>query len=194
MVVDGIGRFIHVFFGVPGSAHDARVLQMSPLPSLIANGDILNGDRIVFNNTMIPQQIIADKAYAQSSNMLVSYKHREGLSAYERRRRRRYNMAHKRHRVIVENALGALKMRFKILNERVRLRKKNVGDIFFTCIIIHNFLLQTGAPLRPEADGIVEDETIHEVQDMTAAQEAASSDENELEDTEQDNTQGEAIR
>ena len=82
-------------------------------------------------------------------NILVSYKHISRLSAAERRRRHNFNNAHKKHRVIVENALGALKMRFKLLNNRLRVHKKNIGDIFFTCCILHNFLLNTGTPLWP---------------------------------------------
>lgn len=63
----------------------------------------------------------------------------------------------KRHRLIVENTIGALKMRFGILRQVLRVRKQNIGDLFFSCVILHNFLMLTGTPLRPEADEVEED-------------------------------------
>jgi hypothetical protein len=42
--------------------------------------------------------------------------------------------------VLVEQTIGALKMRFPILKNTIRIRRKNVGVLIFGCAIIHNFL------------------------------------------------------
>ena len=115
MVVDGVGRIIDCAIGFPGSYHDGRMFKMSSLKTRIEQGTILNGNSIVFNNILIPQLIIADKAYACLPQVIPNYIRRWNLGSYERRKRSHFNKILRRHRAIVENVIGSLKMGFQIL-------------------------------------------------------------------------------
>lgn len=92
----------------------------------------------------------------------------------------------KRHRLIVEDAIGALKMRFGILRQQLRFKIKSKANVFFTCVILHNFLIDTGTPLRPLPENEQEEEMQHssdedntqgvdEVEDDTAAENIRSA-------------------
>lgn len=94
--------------------------------------------------------IIADKAYACLPQVIPNFKRRRNLGAYERRKRSHFNKILRRHRAIVENSIGALKMGFQILKNPIRARRKNVSVIAMTCVVLHNFLIDNGRGLRDE--------------------------------------------
>lgn len=68
----------------------------------------------------------------------------------QKRRIRRYKKRFSKGRVIVENSIGALKMRFPILKDTTRIRYKNVGTILYACVILHNIINAMGLPLPPD--------------------------------------------
>ena len=55
-----------------------------------------------------------------------------------------------RGRVIVENSIGRLKMRFNILAGKIRIAKANYKYVFLACIALHNFLNESGSFIRDE--------------------------------------------
>ena len=55
-----------------------------------------------------------------------------------------------RARVLVENAIGRLYMRFSILDNRFRIKKKNYSSVFLACVALSNFLNETGSFIRDE--------------------------------------------
>ena len=55
-----------------------------------------------------------------------------------------------RGRVIVENSIGRLKMRFNILANKVRVSKANFKYVFLTCVALHNFMNESGSFIRDE--------------------------------------------
>ena len=50
----------------------------------------------------------------------------------------RYNMAHKRTRVLVENTIGVLKRRFPCLHFGLRVNPGRANTIIAACIVLHN--------------------------------------------------------
>ena len=63
----------------------------------------------------VPAVILADKAYPVRRGLLVVYKQYTSVSHATRQLRRRYNALVTRGRVVVENAIGRMRMRFGIL-------------------------------------------------------------------------------
>lgn len=151
MVVDGRGQFVDVRCGVPGSMHDARMFNESSLCRRIDTGDILNECVVVpGQNIVLPQVIICDKAYPVRKGLMPVYKKYTNTPAYVRLRRKRFNDIMTRGRVIVENAIGRLYMRFSILDNRFRIKKKNFSSVFLASVALSNFLNETGSFLRDE--------------------------------------------
>jgi hypothetical protein len=101
----------------------------------------------------IPQVLIGDTGYPNVRHLITPFKKNEwfrNLPIFQKRRIRRYNKRLSRGRVIVENTIGALKMRFPILKETTRIRYKNVGTIFYACAILHNIINVMGLPPPPD--------------------------------------------
>ena len=66
--------------------------------------------------------------------------------------RKKYNRRLSRGRILVENGIGALKMRFPILKNTMRIRRKNVSTIVMGCCILHNLMTNMGIPMPDEAE------------------------------------------
>uniref|UniRef100_A0A1Y1LTG0 DDE Tnp4 domain-containing protein n=1 Tax=Photinus pyralis TaxID=7054 RepID=A0A1Y1LTG0_PHOPY len=130
-VVDSRKRFINVFCGEPGSLHDARVFKRSPLYRRITENDL------PLNNHFL----VGDSAYPSTLPWLITpYKDNGKLTSEQRT----FNYRHSSTRVIVENAFGLLKGRFR------RLRCFEHKDIKFIvkCVIaactLHNICIDAG--------------------------------------------------
>ena len=50
----------------------------------------------------------------------------------------------------MENAIGRLIMRFSILDNRFRIKKRNFSTVFLGCVALSNFLNETGSFIRDE--------------------------------------------
>ncbi|XP_064482866.1 uncharacterized protein LOC135395701 [Ornithodoros turicata] len=110
-------KFLDVFVGFPGSAHDARILRSSffffrtPKRSV----QFLGG------------YILGDSAYPLLPWLLTPYRDiGQGLSAWKRK----YNLVHSQQRVTIEHAFGVLKQRFQ------RLYYVDTDSIHQACLIV----------------------------------------------------------
>ena len=108
---------------------------------------ILMGPVRYYDSRPIPQMILGDSGYPNLSKLITPYKKSSRISAFERRRRHNYNKRVSKGRIIVENTIGALKMRFPILKNQIRLHKKKFSPLIMGCIILHNPMNSMGVPL-----------------------------------------------
>lgn len=90
------------------------------------------------------QVILGDNAYPALKHLLPIYRDVQGLSAVEQRRRTRYNKVIASTRILVEQSIGTLKMRWPILRGQMAHQPPLASKILLTCITLHNFLINTG--------------------------------------------------
>lgn len=143
-VVDHRKKFIDVFIGYPGSVHDARVFRES---SLFNNLDNICG-RDGF--------LLGDTAYPCIKRLIVPYKDNGRLT----RAQRNFNQKLSSCRVVVENAFGCLKQRFRQLYH-IKLRNMiRIVQVIHACCVLHNIANENDLRLfdEPIADDYPDDE------------------------------------
>lgn len=127
-----IFRFRYITCQHPGCTHDAAVLKDS---KLYKHADNLLPKRCTdINGTTIPCIILGDPAYPLLPWLLKGYK---GTLSQEEES---FNVYHNRGRVVVENAFGRLKARFRCLLKRIDIHYTFVPMIVQTCCILHNII------------------------------------------------------
>ena len=132
-LVDDQYRFLDIYTGWPGSVHDARVLGNSKLYQKCEAGTFLpNWDAIV-GNTTIPLLILGDPAYPLRPWLMKPF---TGTGLTQKQRKFNYHLS--RSRVVVENAFGRLKGRWRTLMKRNDNDIKYILPIIMTCCILHN--------------------------------------------------------
>ena len=89
--------------------------------------------------------ILADSAYACSKSIIPVFKDDSSLGSSEARQRRRFNKLVSSTRILVEQSIGTLKMRFPIIQDCMRVKGTNDSRIVIACAAIHNLLINTGA-------------------------------------------------
>ncbi|XP_067629448.1 putative nuclease HARBI1 isoform X2 [Eurosta solidaginis] len=102
-VVDADKMFINVFAGEPGSLHDSRILRRSSLYER-ATGDMES--TFPFNSFLL-----GDSAYGNSQWLISPFLDNGCLTPAQRQ----FNFIHSSTRIVVENAYGLLKTRFRRL-------------------------------------------------------------------------------
>ena len=96
--------------------------------------------------------ILGDSGYPNLTKLITPYKKGGNITPYERRRRSNYNKRVSKGRIIVENTIGALKMRFPILKNKMRIRRKNFAHLIMGCVILHNLMNSMGVPMPDETE------------------------------------------
>lgn len=152
-----------VFIGFPGSCHDANVWSNSPIYKSIVGGQV----------PLAPNAIIlGDSAYPISKFLLTPYRDNGHLT----REQKKFNYCLSSTRVMIEQAFGILKNKFRILEHLDTESLRNGSKIILACAILHNFIINKGNPSEyltcdiaaPEIDvqNVVENETsTHEDED-----------------------------
>lgn len=125
-------RFRYATCKHPGSCHDAKVLKDSNLYKLVDN--FLPNLNIQVNNVDTPCIILGDPAYPLLPWLMKPYKGRIS------REEESFNVYLSRGRVVVENAFGRLKARFRRLLKRIDINYKFAPKIIYTCLILHNIV------------------------------------------------------
>lgn len=120
--------FIDCFVGWPGSANDARVWS---------NSDI--GKSPTANHDMVPvnSHFLGDSAYPLKTYLLTPYRDNGHLSA----KQKLYNIKLSSKRVVVEQAIGLLKNRFRRLCYSDVASPEFVGKMIMAACILHNICL-----------------------------------------------------
>jgi hypothetical protein len=126
-VVDADCKFWDYDFGWAGSCHDWTVVQRSQLKIQTLRG------------TFLPYKLIGDAAYPMRPWFFSPFKV-TGLSA----EKAHWNFIQSNTKMAVEKAFGILKGRWRILLKRIDMLLANIGDIFTTCICLHNLCIIHG--------------------------------------------------
>ncbi|KAM9820870.1 LOW QUALITY PROTEIN: uncharacterized protein ACB057_001498 [Neosynchiropus ocellatus] len=128
---DGERRFCHVSVGHPGGCHDARAFRQTDVAQVLEDNPLL----------LVPEgmHFIADSAYLLLPQPMKPYRDNGHLTAQQKVYNRWLNSA----RVLIEQAFGLLKCKFRRLK---CLQMKDVGSIsraVTACCILHNLCLDT---------------------------------------------------
>ena len=145
-VVDAHGRFLDVTIGWPGKVHDARVLVNSNFYQRGMAGRLLPDWKRVINGVEIPLLILGDPAYLLLPWLQKAYPETGTLT----HKQRHFNYRQSRARMVVENAFGRLKGRWRCLMKRMDYYKiKHATDVIASCIVLHNICEARGDTCDP---------------------------------------------
>ncbi len=125
---DDQGKFIDIFVGPPGRVHDARMLRLSPLFQnwqAKMDGYFLLGDSAYIGNNF-KDFIITPK---RDNGRLTDAEHRENTSICK-------------GRVIIENAFGRMKCRYRRLRELQNFNLDIIVKIVVAACTLHNMCME----------------------------------------------------
>lgn len=133
--------FTDVYAGQPGSLNDVAVFKKSSVYTRI------NNQSIQFPNN---SHLIGDLIYPLSTSLLVGFKD----NGYLTQRQINFNQKLAATRVVIENAFGMLKKRFRRLKFVEMKRLDLISIMIVSTCIIHNICILNGdicqVELRPE--------------------------------------------
>jgi hypothetical protein len=132
VTVDVNGKIIDLFTGYPGSVHDSRVFENSPLKRKLTE--------------LLPENhyILADSGYPLTAKCITPFKRRRGNLQDDpnvglRGEHKVFNKTHARARVVVEHAIGRWKGRWRIARN-VQMRSiSRICQVITASAILHNF-------------------------------------------------------
>ncbi|XP_054081673.1 putative nuclease HARBI1 [Zeugodacus cucurbitae] len=142
-ICDSKLRFLDVFIGFPGSCHDGNVWKSSPIFKGITSGEVpIAGGGI----------ILADSAYPLSKYLIVPFRDNGRLTTDDRK----FNHYLSSTRVLIEQAFGVLRQKFKILNHIDVISLKRVSKVMLSSAILHNFIINNDEDSNiVESNGII---------------------------------------
>lgn len=139
-MVNGRGQFIWASAGMPGNCHDATLLQSTNiwprLPALCSLAVENVGDIV------IPGMILGDNAFPFTPWLMKRYS-QQNLTPNQKV----YNKRHSSSRVIVENAFGWLKQRFRELHRGSESSPENLKMAALASVTLHNIMIEQREPM-----------------------------------------------
>lgn len=140
-LVDDRYMFRDVSCKCPGSMHDSTVFTNSSLARTIEiNMPIRNK---ICDGVDIPLHILGDPAYPLTKKIIKGYTGRQ-LGAEQES----FNVYHSSARMMVENAFGRLKARWRILSKRMDCRVELSPYVIMACCCLHNLCEEMRMPVN----------------------------------------------
>lgn len=133
-VVDADHCFLDICIGWPGSVHDARVFVHSPLYSRITEEDLLPNKPMSVNGVNVPLFLIGDSAYPLQTWLMKPFPQSSAFTT----EMKQYNYRISRARIVVENAYGRLKARWRRLMKRNDMHVDHIPNVIAAACILHN--------------------------------------------------------
>ena len=133
-VADANQSFMHISTGYPGSIHDSRVLRLSNLFDPAENSDILLNPRKQVQNINIRPLLVGDSAYPLKEWLMKPYPFSQNLGQAEKH----FNKTLSKSRVVIEQAFGKLKGRWRCLKKGLEEDIDKVPSTITACCILHN--------------------------------------------------------
>ena len=175
-VVDYRYMFIDICVGWPGRVHDARVLGNSRLYLKATNGTLFPNWSRRISRVDVPLLLLGDPAYPLMSWLMKPFPH----STYLPRQQKKFNQQLSRARVVVENAFGRLKGRWRCLLKKNESNTMNMPKIISCCVVLHNICEMFGeecpdewiVPEPPSTDSSTDSTSSHTASSGTEIREA----------------------
>nr|XP_055073085.1 uncharacterized protein LOC129453050 [Misgurnus anguillicaudatus] len=136
-VVDHNFCFTDIYVGWPGRTHDARVLSNSPIFKMAEEqGGYLfpHENSMSVNGVDVPVHLIGDAAYPLKNWLMKGFTNHNTLTPQQRH----YNYRLSSARMVVENAFGRLKGRWRCLLKRNDVDTVLMSDVVAVCCVLHN--------------------------------------------------------
>ena len=133
-VIDHQYLFRDVYIGWPGSVHDARVFANSSLFKKAENGLILKGESMAVGRCNVPVFVIGDSAYPLISWLMKPFPDNDRMTDEQKV----FNYRLSRARIVVENAFGRLKARWRRLQKKIDMHIDNVPNVVAAFCVLHN--------------------------------------------------------
>ena len=134
-IVDHDYIFRDICVGWPGSVHDARIFANSLIYKRITEDHILSdGECRTIHGCEIPINIIGDSAYPIQPWLMKPFGDGPSLSPREKC----FNYRLSRARIVVENAFGRLKARWRHMMKKNDTSIKHIPTVISACCILHN--------------------------------------------------------
>ena len=134
-VVDYRGRFMDVNIGWPGKCHDARVFVNSSFYLKGNSGSLLPQATRRLSGVDVPLVLLGDPAYPLLPWLMMPFPDNGNTT----RPQKTFNYRQSRARMVVENAFGRLKGRWRCLLKRMDNNLSNVSNVVAACVVLHNF-------------------------------------------------------
>lgn len=133
-VADYRYRFIDICIGWPGRVHDARVFANSTLYTKGEHGLLLPTRPRIINGVEVPLLLLGDPAYPLLPWLLKPFSDNGRLSEEQVS----FNYRLSRARMVIENAFGRLKGRWRCLLKRNDMSINHMPDCIASCVVLHN--------------------------------------------------------
>ncbi|XP_054708934.1 uncharacterized protein LOC129218640 [Uloborus diversus] len=132
-VVDAKYKFLYINVGATGRNNDSFVFKNSNLYRFFRQSTIFPPLNRILNNVSVPACLVADSAFPLLPFLQKPYIQRHQMPEYQKH----CNSTLSRARVVVENAFGRLKARFRCL-QQMDFSIKNTTKIIQACCILNN--------------------------------------------------------
>ena len=134
-LVDHSYHFLDVYVGWPGNVHDTRVFAHSSLYTSLAGSELLPSTKMItLNGVNVPLFIIGDSAYPLETWLMKPFSQNVAVTPQHRT----YNYRISRARIVVENAFGRLKARWRRLMKRNDMHMENIPTVITATCVLHN--------------------------------------------------------
>lgn len=131
--VDYRCRFIYINIGTPGRGNDSTVFENSKLKTQHENNDIFKINAKNLCGILVPVVLIGDSAFRLSSYMMKPFPY-----DVNNPQEKLFNLKLSSARIVVENAFGHLKARFRKIGRGLEVHIENTSIIIQACCILHN--------------------------------------------------------
>lgn len=139
-LVDFRGRFMDICNGWPGKVHDARVFSNSSVSKKGSSGKLFPSWKRKIGRVDVPLLVLGDPAYPLLPWLMKPYVDNVNTTDKEKQ----FNYRQSRARMVVENAFGRLKGRWRCLLKRLDFHLKNVPTVVASCVVLHNLCEKFG--------------------------------------------------
>lgn len=138
-ICDYEGRFLNIVVDWPGSVHDSTILQRSKIGAEFATGQRRG-------------ILLGDNGYGCQTWLLTPFLNPVGDV------QKKFNVAHKKTRCVIERAFGMWKRRFHVLHSEIRMSPIRACRVIAACAVLHNIAKSRNDDEDFDDDEISDDE------------------------------------